>query len=458
MGFLNHVHGRIGIWGYGIVGKAVARFLLHHKKPIALFDTDRIQLSDNYELKSNIVLFSGLDQLPEFFKSCAYIIASPGIDLRPYTLYNNHYITELDLFTHYWHKPIIGITGSVGKTSITTILGHLLNQNNIPTAVGGNIGIGSCDLIAQQETMSRALLELSSFQLEHIQSFRPDIAIISNLYANHLDRHETLDKYWSAKAQITTCQNANDLLIVDWALKDRVRQLNYRGTIWYIGQQSLSSTDTLLPHEAYWYATEHEIQVVRTNDYQTWQKPKVLFSATLTQNALIIFATLMRLCNNNASQINFDCDNLSLPHRRELVANHNNILFINDSKATSTVAMCAAVAQYSPAPTYLLIGGLSKGVDRSNVFTELPDSVKEIVCFGTEAEELCSAAQKHGHTASAHTDLKSAFAHTTQKATPGSVILLSPAGSSFDLYKNYEERGNHFKQLVQQLRTQKDCA
>lgn len=120
--------------------------------------------------------------------------------------------------------------------------------------------------------------------------------------------------------------------------------------------------------------------------------------------------------------------------------------------------MLAAAKQYSPAMTYLLMGGLSKGVNRSDIFTELPESVQEVICFGAEAETLCNAAILHGHTASAHKNLSTAFAYTIQKAAPGSVILLSPSGSSFDLYKNYEERGNHFKQLVQQLRTQKDCA
>jgi UDP-N-acetylmuramoylalanine--D-glutamate ligase len=457
VGLLEKIEGRIGVWGYGVVGKAVARFLMTHKKPIALFDTDGTKLSDNYMSVSDIVRFEGNDQLPAFFKACDYIIPSPGIDLRPYAAYNNTYISELDLFQSYWHKPIIGVTGSVGKTSITTILGHLLNQNGIKTAVGGNIGIGSLDLIAVQETVSGTLLELSSFQLEYIATFRPNIAIISNLSANHLDRHGTLDDYWQAKAQIVRHQQETDLLIVDWELRSRVRTLNHPGSIWYIGGAPLSDRDTLLPHEAYWYATETTIEFVRKFDYQTWKKPESLFSATFPQNALIIIATLMRLCNNDALQLNLNCDTLSLPHRREKVAEFNKITFINDSKATSTIAMLAAVNHYAPTPTILLVGGLSKGVDRTGIFAQLPTSVVEVVCFGKEAEFLSAAAQNAQKNASAHTTLDAALAHATAIATQGSLILLSPAGSSFDLYANYEERGNHFKKIVKALRAENDC-
>src|ERR1700722_10131856 len=161
---LAQITDRIGVWGYGIVGKAVAHFLVNQQKPIALFDTDRTKLSDNYT-NADVLLFSGAE-LPEFFRACDYIVPSPGVDLRPYAHYNNRYIAELDLFASSWHKPIIGVTGSVGKTSITTILGHILKQNNIATAVGGNIGIGSLDLLTQQDAVQYALLELSSFQLE----------------------------------------------------------------------------------------------------------------------------------------------------------------------------------------------------------------------------------------------------------------------------------------------------
>ncbi len=457
MALLEKIDGRIGVWGYGVVGKAVARFLVSHKKPIALFDTDGNKLSDNLLVGADILRFHGTEQLSDFFKACAYIIPSPGIDLRPYATYGNQYITELDLFQSYWHKPIIGITGSVGKTSVTTILGHLLNHNAIPTAVGGNIGIGSLDLVAQQENVSSALLELSSFQLEHTSQFKPSIAIITNLAANHLDRHGTLDEYFHAKAQIARYQTKNDLLITDWHLRERVRALNHLGSVWYTGTAPLTPDDTLLPHEAYWYATEQEIVIVRKSDYQTLQKPETLFSATFPQNALMIFATLMRLCNNDASQLSFDCDNLSLPHRREKVATYKNLTFINDSKATSTLATLAAVEQYSPTPTYLLLGGLSKGVDRSGMFKELPQSVVEVICFGKEAELLCNAAHAAQRQASTHANLEEALAHAMHIAKQGSIILLSPAGSSFDLYANYEERGNHFKSLVQRICSQNDC-
>lgn len=446
---------RIGVWGYGVVGAALVRFLVLQEKPIALFDTDSTKLFDNFLSKHDIKLFSG-SQLPDFFKSCSLIIPSPGIDLAPYANFNNTYLSELDLFYTHWHKPIIAITGSVGKTTITTLLDMLLKKNNIPAAVGGNIGIGSLDLIAQQDAVTCAVLEVSSFQLEHVQWFTPHIAIITNLHPNHLDRHPTMDAYWQAKANICMQQTEDDLVIIDWQLRDRVRNLNLSHEIWYIGDTQPIHQDTLLPHEAYWYqANEDEIKVVRKTDYQTYALPKELFSATLAHNALILFATLTKLTHNNASALNFNCDNLSLAHRREFVGTWKNLTFINDSKATSTIAMQAAVNYYAEKPTYLLLGGLSKGVDRTPALTTLPESVQEIICFGKEADILHKAAQIIGKKSSCHATLESAFTHAILHAKPESTILLSPAGSSFDLYKNYEERGNHFKQLVKELYVQK---
>jgi len=453
MALLKDINGRIGIWGYGVVGKAVAHFLVQHKKQIAIYDTDSNQLSDNFFVKNNIPCLSGA-ALTDFFKSCAVIVPSPGIDLRPYATYGNTYLYELDIFAHYWHKPIIGVTGSVGKTSVTTILGHLMRQNNIPVAVGGNIGVGSLDLIAQQDTAEYALLELSSFQLEHTEKFSPHIALITNLHPNHLDRHGSLDNYWQAKAQIALRQRPGDLLLIDWALRDRVRALALKSTIWYVGIDPLSNTNMLLPHEGYWYAAEEMIHFVRKLDYQTYKQPKSLFSTTLAANALMIYATLVYLTHNRPLQLSWNCDNLSLPHRRELIGTYRGITFINDSKATSIVAMQAAVNAYAQKPIYLLIGGLGKGVDRTDAIAALPPSVVALVCFGAEAHVLSAIGERFHKKTSVHVTLDDALHFLSQHAQAGSVVLMSPAGSSYDLYKNYEERGNHFKQLVYTLYAQ----
>jgi UDP-N-acetylmuramoylalanine--D-glutamate ligase len=220
---------KIGIWGFGIVGKAALKFFRSHEIPITVMDNKELSKQD-YELldtaKSNFVPQVNCN---EFLSNNDLILASPGIDLRPFASYKEKFITELDIFSSHTKKPIIAITGTIGKTTVTHFLSKIL-QKHTTVQTGGNIGTGMLELLAQQDH-EITLLEVSSFQLEPCQIFAPDLAIWTNLYPNHLDRHTTIEDYFSAKCAILAKQKNNQQALIPIELASRIIQRNYQGVL-----------------------------------------------------------------------------------------------------------------------------------------------------------------------------------------------------------------------------------
>lgn len=405
----------IGIWGYGTVGKSAVEFFKKNGSHITLIDK-ALSPEDRHALNENNIVCFNENDLEQFFETNEYILASPGIDLRNYKKYHPKLITEIDLFTAHFKKPIIAITGTVGKTTLATLLAQLLSNNGLRVAAAGNIGTPMLNLIEQQDSLDYAILELSSFQLEFAQQFAPDIAIWTNFYPNHLDRHSTITDYFAAKLNMLKHQTAQQNAILSSVLKVEV--------------------SAMLPN------IQQEI-IIPKKDIAI---PNVLPE---TAGALKAVSDLLQL---DLSMLKTE----PLEHRIELVATYNDITFYNDSKATVRQATLAAVDQLKSQPIILLLGGLDKGVDRTPLIAQLKNKVKKIICFGAQANTLQKACKQYGIDSTSQSNLDDAFTSAIDSASPHDIVLLSPSGASFDLFKNYQERGNYFKQLVHEHR--KSCA
>lgn len=196
---------RIGIWGFGVVGKSVADYLLSLAySNITIMDKRTPTEDEQHYLKKNNIAWHQQCDEETFFNFCDILIPSPGVNIKlhHYATYISKWLHELDIFYNNFNKPIIAITGSVGKTSTTHILGKLLQHLSIPVAIGGNIGIPMLDLISRQNNVDYALLEVSSFQLLHCTQFAPQYAVITNIYPNHLDYHTTEDEFLCAMQMV----------------------------------------------------------------------------------------------------------------------------------------------------------------------------------------------------------------------------------------------------------------
>lgn len=444
---------RIGIWGFGIVGKAAVNYFHTQGYHVGIMDKRTPTEQESLYLKEKNITWYQKNEEKLFFSSHDFIIPSPGVNIDPtrYATHGHKWIHELDFFYASFHKPIIAITGSIGKTSTTYILGKIFEQLSIPVAVGGNIGTATFDLINQQNNVDYAVLEVSSFQLNHCTQFAPTLAILTNIYPNHLDHHATEDEYFSAKQNIFRYQKNGSISLVPFMLREKTVTPPHEHTRAYF-TRTKPHDDTLAQltvNECVYYI-ENNIVMRFAHHAHTpiYLLTPELLNFSFVDNILLLISVcdLIKL-DSNALQI--VATTTVLPeHRIEKVGTINNIDFYNDSKGTTTVSTFAAVEKLQHRPLHLFLGGLSKGIDRAPFVAQLKNRVQHIYCFGKEAESLYTMCISNNISATYFATLDSALAACTNAIKSGDCVLLSPAGSSYDLYENYEQRGKHFKELV----------
>jgi len=411
---------QIGVWGYGIGGRALVDFLLSKSIEPILFDKRQLSGFDRQMLIDNHVEI--VDVLEDFLEQADMIVPSAGVDLRKYSFYKNKYVAELDFFQHFFNKPIIAVTGTLGKTTVATCLAKILERAGDRVALGGNIGVGLCSLLNRQNDIDYAVVEVSSFQLELCKEFAPTVAVWTNFFPNHLDRHSSIEDYFQAKINIIKFQRKGDLSVVPSNLFQRIKSFALHDHAWNLVQPDIPDK----------WRSLIESQV------------------GIASNWLIICSTL------KAMGIPLDLLNkplaCSLEHRIEYVATVNGRMFYNDSKSTVPEATLAAVERLYPAQIILLLGGLSKGVCRLSLIKKLKNRVKKVICFGAESQELASFCNQNQLVYAVGDALEEAVKIAYTEGLFGDLILLSPSGSSFDLFQNYQERGIRFKQIVSKLK------
>ncbi|MGE0206297.1 MAG: UDP-N-acetylmuramoyl-L-alanine--D-glutamate ligase [Candidatus Babeliales bacterium] len=424
---------KIGIWGYGIMGKATAAFLAAGHA-VTIFDQRALSLDEEATLqKLNVAHEQNLEQ---FLQTQDIIIPSGGIDLRPFASVHHKLLPELDLFALYFKKPIIAITGTLGKTTVTTLLTKALAHAGKRVVCGGNIGVGLCDLLEKQDELDYAVLEVSSFQLEHCTLFAPDLAILTNFFPNHLDRHTTLQDYFAAKKNMFAYQKEDQKSLVPLTFKN--------DTVWPKATRFFScKKQNSFENNLYYLDNKKIIDGVTQKELcDIAALPPHLYQ----ENILIVAAALNLL--GIAPDISFLAQEQTIEHRLEKVATKNNITFYNDSKSTVPQATLTALNALGNSSVILFLGGISKGIDRKPMIKELQGKVKKVYCFGKEAEQLFTACAEYTIPAEAYSTLEQAFSVCMDNAQGGDAVLFSPAGASFDLFKNYQERGAYFKKLV----------
>ena len=452
-----------GVWGLGVSGTSIVRYLLAHGAHVIALEKNSVPNAPFFA-QNNIRIFRDPDERQQFFDACDVIVPSPGIDLRPYPQILPKIIAEIDLFQAAWHKPIVGITGTLGKTSITHLLSTLLTTAGKRVATGGNIGIGMLDLVPVQDEHDYAVLELSSFQLDHAKKIAPHLAILTNIFENHLDRHGSLEAYIAAKTNIFASQNRADIALAPLSLAEHIRadkQFAHRPFAWFsMDMPTTEEKKHILEHDTCFIATNSGFERVE-GDKKTLFFPKAAIPAvSFVQNWLVLAAA----CDLLAPELGIDAQALitraapvlAIPHNRlEFVATIDGVDYFNDSKSTIMQATIAAVHERAPQPVILLLGGLSKGVDRLPYLTELAP-VLHVICFGGEADQLAAACARAEIPAIACAQLEPALETARKLAQPGECVLFSPGGASFDLFRNYEERGAHFVHLVNRFGAEKN--
>jgi len=447
---------KIGIWGFGIVGKSAASYFLANNYTVQVLESKTLDKTETDKFADANITFLDQRNLDSFLQNNNKILASPGIDLRPHRRFKHKWITELDMVQQAFDKPIVAITGSVGKTTVTHLLSQALKAQGLQVWTGGNIGKGMLDLLTTKEKVDIAVLEISSFQLEHCTIFAPDLAIITNLHTNHLDRHDTMENYVAAKIKIFKHQHAGQQTLLPLNINKKITTLKKVKSTVYFFESDLFSTSSLKMVEMQERFFIRNQRIMRHKlDTKVSKSVDTIFQSlptkTFLENRLIVAIALDLIAKQRGLKKIKKITNIlpPLPHRLEKVTGaQQGVVFYNDSKSTTPASTLAAIGQFNNRPIHLLLGGLSKGTSWHELVKKIKQPPIYLYSFGKEAALIAQACRDNNLDCNAYHTLDKAFTAAYNKTCPGDIVLLSPGGTSFDLFANYKERGDHFKKLV----------
>jgi len=442
---------RVLVVGLGKSGVASALFLKKHGARVTVSDAkpeDQLRSEIPLLLDHGITVETG-GHGDRTFRGQDLIVVSPGVPVdAPHLVQaralGEPVIGEIELAARFLPGPIVAITGSNGKTTTTTLVGEILGAGGLPTVVGGNIGTPAISLVERATANTWAVLEVSSFQLETVQTFRPRIAVILNITPDHLDRHRTFEAYAGAKARIFENQQSDDFAVLnedDPACVNLAKRVNAQ-LFWFSRQKEVQrgawlSGGRILFRDA---ARQQEIMLVADIP---------LKGAHNVENALAGVCVGM-LVGSSPERIREAIRNFkAVEHRLEFVARIRNVDYYNDSKATNVDATIKALESF-PANIHLILGGKDKGSDYSVLNDLLRKRVKRVYTIGAAAPKIESQIKEAADIFHAET-LEKAIRRAAQDAKPNDIVLLAPACASFDQFDSYEHRGKVFKDVVKSL-------
>ena len=435
---------QVVVLGLGISGMEAAKLLQDKGAQVTVRDSAATNATVNARgeaLRQRGIAVELGDEIPST-KRFDFCVLSPGISpnaplvqrLRQAGL---PMFGELEVAYRFCVCPIVAITGTNGKTTTTELIDKVLTAGGKRTKASGNIGTAFSAAVRESENLDVMVVEVSSFQLEHIVDFRPRVSVHLNLTPDHLDRYKTMEEYEAAKWEIFRNQTADDVAIVNTNL--RLPEMKARKVT--ISAAGMPADYQLIDG---WLVARGE-QVLE-------QRCTNLIGPHNAENMLAALAVADLYEIPREAAVRALCLYQSLPHRLEKVAEIEGVTFLNDSKATNIDALEKAL-QAMRSPVVLIAGGKDKGLDFDGLRPLLREKVKAVVLIGQMTEKLF-AAWNSAVPCFRATTLLDAVEQARMKAKLGDVVLFSPGCSSFDMFKDFEDRGNQFRKLVQDRASQ----
>ena len=449
---------RVTIIGLGREGTALARYLAGRGAKVTVTDTkDPNQLQNALDELSELPIRYLLGGHPQEALDADVIFVSPGVPreiplLREAQERGIDLSSETKLFFSLCPAPIIGITGSSGKTTTTALVGEIMKAHRRRTFVGGNIGAPLIELVDQVKQQDCVVMELSSFQLAGMDQ-SPHIAALLNLSPNHLDRHESMDDYVAAKTNIVRFQGPDDhaILNADDPLTRKMARL-CQGQVALFSHERQVDTGAFLDREDIVIGSKGETRTVCSVSELKLVGPHNV------DNVLAACAISAAAGADTRAMRTAVMSFRGVEHRLEFVAQIGGARYYDDSIATSPQRTIAALNSFAD-PIILLAGGREKHLPLGELATLIVAKVKAVVLFGEAAPLLGQAlldargAERTSRLPIYHsTDMRESVLTAQQLAAEGDIVLLSPACASFDMYRDFAERGAHFQSLVHELK------
>jgi UDP-N-acetylmuramoylalanine--D-glutamate ligase len=442
---------RVLVVGLGKSGVASALFLKERGARVTVSDTkspDQLRDEIPVLLDHGITVETG-GHGERTFRGQDLIVVSPGVPVDAAPLVQARaagepVIGEIELAAQNLPGEIVAITGSNGKTTTTTLAGEILAAGGFPVSVGGNIGTPAISLVERATRQTIVVLEVSSFQLETIQTFRPKVAVVLNVTPDHLDRHRTFQTYVDAKTRIFENQQASDFAVLNEddptcrTLRDRTRAQVF----WFSRKKEVEQGAFVRDGRIFFLDGKSHREVMLVSEIP-------LKGAHNVENVLAgVCAGALMGCE--PAKIRQAIQNFkAVEHRLEYVATIKGVEYFDDSKATNVDATIKALESF-PKNIHLILGGKDKGSDYTVLNDLLRERVKRVYTIGAAAEKIESHIKGAAEIVHAET-LENAIRRASAVAEPGDVVLLAPACASFDQFQSYNHRGRVFKEVVQAL-------
>lgn len=414
---------RTGVIGCGSSGQGAVKLLTRLGAEVIWLERDASKVNSEIEelaQELGVSLRVGEHKAKDF-KGLDLLVLSPGVPKRKLSSFiekRTLVCSELELAFWFVDKPIIAVTGTNGKTTTVLLLKYVLEKWGKRVFAGGNLGTPLSEYVLGKEIVDYLLLEVSSFQLQNCKSFRPDIGILLNFSANHLDYHQDMQEYFEAKLNLFTRQKASDLAILPFVLKDKIEKYNLKSS---------------------------RIYFVSRNKFFC----KYLKGMHNQENLEAAYLALNRLGMSEDEFKQYIEDFRPPEHRLEYFWKWNDCYFINDSKSTTVDSLRVALESVDK-PIRLLAGGIFKGGDLALLKPLVRDKVVKVYLFGA-GRDVFYEAFKEVVSIDWAENLKDSLLLLKGEIEPGDNVLLSPATASFDLFLNYKQRGNEFKNLVREI-------
>ena len=448
----NDLFKNVLVIGMGRSGNAAAKLLLSADASVTVFDGNTSADTGAFEdMGCKAIL--GEDALSKADPAqFSLAVISPGVpfDGSVATMLKEAGVTiwgEIELAWYFEKGSVLAITGTNGKTTTTSLLGQIAQSYNEHTIIAGNIGVPYTGMVQETSADSITVLEISSFQLETVTDFCPKVSAILNITPDHLDRHHTMENYIKAKQDITKRQTKNEFCILnaeDPYTEEFVKTCPASVVLFSSGK---------MPKEGFWYdngviyrvsggQAERIIALDETHLLGTHNAENIMAAIAMAD----AFGIPMDVILKAVKQFR------AVEHRIEFVKNVNGVDYYNDSKGTNPDAAIKAI-QAMNRPTWLIGGGYDKNASFDEWIESFDGKVRGLVLLGQTAEKIRETAQRHGfENIYMAESLKEAVDICSSNAVDGEAVLLSPACASWGMFKNFEERGNMFKELVNSLK------
>ncbi|MDD4036162.1 MAG: UDP-N-acetylmuramoyl-L-alanine--D-glutamate ligase [Bacilli bacterium] len=438
---------KIFILGLGKSGFAAAKLLVNRDNEIVLSDCnvnqDKEVVNELEELGVTVILGEQVEGL--FNDNFDYLVINPGVNLNhiyvKYAMKHNiPVVNEVEIAYNLLPNNIklIAITGTNGKTTTTTVVYEILQRANLPVHLTGNIGFPLCDFIGRVRDDDIVVMEISIQQLRALREFKPDIAVMTNLFPAHLDLVDTYENYKNYKKMLFMNQTKDQVAILNKDNND-VTEItsDIKATKKYFS--SSKSSDIYLENDAIYFKGEkvvdtHDIKITGRHNYEN------IMAAIMVVKEFNVDNKIIREVLKEFAGVE---------HRIEYVRKINGVEFYNDSKATNIKSTQIALSSFSR-PTILLLGGKERSQDFYEL-TEYIKNIKMIICYGETRDRIKEFADTLKVECIVVETLEEAVKVSYQLAEPDDIVLLSPASASLDQFKSFEERGNLFKECVERL-------